>query len=119
MIKLGLVIFGISIIMVGISPVGWLTLIAGPLNAVGFSLLNVNIQSLISLESKADEQGIVMGVAQSFGALARVFGPLTGGTVATLNIALPYITSGIFAIVIFIFGKKSLKLFKSARRSSG
>ena len=118
MIKLGLVIFGITIFLVGVSPFGWLTLIAGPLNAVGFSLLNVNIQSLISLESKADEQGIVMGVAQSFGALARVFGPLTGGTVATLNIALPYVTSGIFTIVILIVGKNSLKLFKSARTTS-
>ncbi len=119
MIKLGLVIFGITVVMVGISPTGWFTLIAGPFTAVGFSLLNVNIQSLISLESKADEQGIAMGVAQSFGALARVFGPLLGGIVATLNIGLPYAISGIFTILILLVGKNSLKLFKTTRSTSG
>ncbi|MBI2028347.1 MAG: MFS transporter [Candidatus Levybacteria bacterium] len=112
MIRLGLVIFGIAVISIGLTPFGWLALIAGPFTSMGFSLLNVNIQSLISLESDPDEQGIVLGVAQSFAALARVFGPLTGGAFASLNIALPYIISGFLSIFILLFGKNYLKLFK-------
>ena len=116
MIKLGFVFFGSAVILLGFSPFGWLALIAGLFTSVGFSLLNVNVQSLISLESDPKEQGIVLGVAQSFASLARVFGPLLGGTLASLNITLPYIMSGLLAFFILLVGKSYLKLFK--RRES-
>lgn len=116
MIKLGLIIFGIAVTFVGLSPFGWFTLIVGPFTSFGFSLLNVNNQSLISLESKSSEQGVVLGVAQSFGSLARVFGPLIGGLLATFHLRLPYIISGIISILIFFIGRNYLKLYKSSTR---
>lgn len=118
LIRLGLVVFGLSIIAVGLSPLSLLLYLIGPFNSIGFSTLNVNIQSLVSLESKPEEQGIVLGVAQSFGALARVFGPLLGGIIGTLNISFPYITSGIIAIVILFVGQGYLKFMHDERRSS-
>ncbi len=111
MVKIGLVIFGIAVVLIGLAPFDWLVLIAGPFTSIGFSLLNVNTQSLISLESDADEQGIVLGVAQSFASLARVFGPLSGGAIASLNAGLPYIASGILTLLILIYSKNYLKLF--------
>src|SRR3989338_5429848 len=112
LVRLSLLVFGISILIVGFSHWGLLTLLVGPFTSFGFSLTNVNVQSLISLESKQEEQGIVLGVAQSFGSMARVIGPLIGGTIATFNLGAPYIISGIFAILILVFGQDYLKYIK-------
>ncbi len=118
LIRLSLLVFGISILIVGFSHWGLLTLFIGPFTSFGFSLTNVNVQSLISLESKQDEQGIVLGVAQSFGSMARVIGPLIGGTIATLNLGAPYIVSGIFTILILVFGQNYLKYIKATRKAT-
>lgn len=115
MIRLGLVVFGIAVMMIGLSPAGWITLLIGPFTSFGFSLLNVNVQSLISLESDADEQGIVLGVTQSFGSLARVIGPLLGGIIGTFNISMPYVISGIISLLILVIGGNSLKLYKTSK----
>jgi|SRR3989344_1419298 len=112
MIKFGLIIFAITIASVGLATKGFLVLLAGPFITFGISLINVNVQSLISLESSPEEQGIVLGVSQSFGSMARVIGPLIGGTIASFNLGAPYIVSGIMAFLIFLFGRKYLKLIK-------
>lgn len=104
MIKIGLIIFCISIIVMGLSPWQWLTILTGLVTPFAVSLIMINTQSLISLESNADEQGVVMGVAQSLGALGRVFGPLIGGIIAVYSLRLPFLVSGIVTILIFLFG---------------
>ena len=48
LIKIGLVAFAAAISLVGLSPLGWLTLSAGAFSSFGFSLMNINTQSLIS-----------------------------------------------------------------------
>jgi len=114
-IKIALIIFGFSTAAIGLMPQGWLAFIFGPFMSFGISLVNVNVQSLISLESKSSEQGIVLGVTQSFGSLARIIGPLVGGVIATFNLSAPYIVSGIFTLFIFIFGQNYLK-YKNAKK---
>ncbi|MBV9824073.1 MAG: MFS transporter [Alphaproteobacteria bacterium] len=47
--------------------------------AIGMGAMQPSINSLISKSAAADEQGEVMGVAQSIGSLARVLGPLIAG----------------------------------------
>lgn len=111
-VRMALLLFGISVTFVGLAPLGWIALVIGPFTAVGFSLVNVGVQSLISLESKAEEQGIVLGVAQSFGSMARVIGPLVGGVIATFNLSLPYFVSGLIAIIILIYSRNYLKQMK-------
>lgn len=118
MIKIGLVIFCISIVLMGTSPFIWLMYIAGILTPFGVSLVMINTQSLISLESKQEEQGIVMGVAQSFASLGRVFGPLIGGTIATISLSLPFVISGIVTVLVLIFGRKSLQFVRDNRKSA-
>jgi multidrug resistance protein len=118
MVRLGILVFGITIAAIGLSPIGWITLVLGPLTSFSFSLINVNVQSLISLESDESEQGIVMGVAQSFGAIARVFGPLAGGIIATFNLSMPYVVSGLLMILILFWGQGYLKFMKASKISS-
>lgn len=117
MIKMGLILFSISITVMGFSPWVWLTIITGLVTPFAVSLMMINTQSLISIESKSEEQGIVMGVAQSFGALGRVFGPLAGGTLALINLSVPFLVSGVMTILILIVGNKYLKVMSSGRNS--
>lgn len=49
-----------------------------PLSVAGFSALNPSLHSLLSINTGADEQGEILGVAQSLSALARIVGPLVG-----------------------------------------
>jgi len=112
-VRLGILTFGIVMIATAIAPFGWIIFLLGIINAFGFSLINIGVQSLISLESKPEEQGIVLGVAQSFGALARVIGPLAGGIIASFNISLPYIVSGIVSIAILAWGQSYLKYMRA------
>src|SRR3989344_4516545 len=79
LIKAGMIIFGIANIGTGIALNEPFLILSGALSAVGFSLVSANLQALISLESRPEQQGTVMGVAQSFAAFARVLGPIIGG----------------------------------------
>lgn len=117
MIKMGLIIFSISIVLMGISPWPALTIITGLITPFAVNLIMVNTQSLISIESKAEEQGIVMGVTQSFGALGRVFGPLIGGMLAVYSLSVPFLVSGVVTILILVFGGKYLKFMSDLRKS--
>ncbi|MEZ4237909.1 MAG: MFS transporter [Myxococcota bacterium] len=58
---------------------GWLGIVGGcVILAVGSSLANPSLASLVSRGSAADEQGSVLGVFQSLSALARATAPATG-----------------------------------------
>jgi multidrug resistance protein len=65
-------------------------LVAVAITAVGNAINNPSLSSLISRCAGMDRQGGVLGVAQSFGALARIFGPLVGNALLALGEAAPY-----------------------------
>ena len=117
MIKIGLIIFSASIVVMGLSPWQWLTIVVGALTPFAVSLMMINTQSLISLESKPEEQGIVLGVAQSFGSLGMVFGPLLGGVIGVYSLSLPFILSGIVTLGIFFFGQSYLQFIHQQRKA--
>jgi DHA1 family tetracycline resistance protein-like MFS transporter len=50
-----------------------------PISSVGNALLNPSLSAATSKRGRADRQGGTLGVQQSAGALARVFGPITAG----------------------------------------
>ena len=56
---------------------------AAAMLALGSSLANPSLQSLISRATSPDEQGAILGVNQSFSALARAIAPATGGLLYT------------------------------------
>jgi MFS family permease len=57
-----------------------LMLVSLTLSVVGFAFLTPSIQALISRRSDPERQGEVLGVNQSFSALARILGPFLGLT---------------------------------------
>jgi MFS transporter, DHA1 family, tetracycline resistance protein len=73
-------------------------LLALALLAVGTALTRPPLFGLLSNLTPANEQGETIGVAQSAGALARIFGPLFAVTLYTRIPSLPYVVCGALAL---------------------
>ncbi len=69
-------------------------LLALALLSVGSSLTRAPVFGLLSNLTPANEQGGTIGVAQSAGALARIFGPIFAASLYVHVPALPYIVCG-------------------------
>ena len=68
--------------------------------ALGMGLMQPSLNSLISRQAGAEEQGEVMGVSQSVGSLSRVLGPFAAGfSFAALGRDSPYFL-GVLLVVI-------------------
>jgi DHA1 family tetracycline resistance protein-like MFS transporter len=79
----------------------------------GIGILNTVLPSFISKRTPADEQGGMLGVAQSVGSIARIPGPLVGGLIAEfvgLNVA--FLLSAALLMICFFLG---FKLFRAHR----
>jgi multidrug resistance protein len=70
-----------------------LLLVAIGMLSVGNGLNNPSLSSLISRAAPGQQQGGVLGVSQSFGALARVVGPLFGTWTLAFGNTAPYVTA--------------------------
>lgn len=73
-------------------------LIVLALLAIGSGLNRPPVFGLISIYSSPHEQGANLGVAQSFGALARILGPLFASGLFFVHEALPYLICGAIAL---------------------
>jgi sugar phosphate permease len=83
--------FGVALGMAGLIGVAYVSpamgfgaamtvlLVAGAINAVGRSLQQPTLSSLLSKFSERNEQGLVFGMYHGLGSLARVFGPIVAG----------------------------------------
>jgi MFS family permease len=87
-------------------------LIVLALLAIGSGLNRPPVFGMISLNSSPDEQGANLGVAQSFGALARILGPIFASSLFFIHPALPYLICGGIALMTafvalrFLCGKR-------------
>ena len=78
-------------------PWGLLLLVVGGL-AIGSGLTRPPLFGMLSHLTPADEQGATLGVAQSAGALARVFGPPCAGLLFDRHPSWPYVLCGVLAL---------------------
>ncbi|HEY8505123.1 MAG TPA: MFS transporter [Gemmataceae bacterium] len=99
---------GVAVVTTGTMPGDWhltwflLTLACA---VFGFAFLTPSVQALISRRTAADRQGEVLGVNQSFAALARILGPLIGLTLfgSTETHMLPYVfAAALLAVVLLL-----------------
>jgi multidrug resistance protein len=68
----------------------------------GHGCTNPSISSLISQSASTEDQGSILGVAQSLASLARILGPVWGGfTFDALGFQYPYLCGGLFMAVAF------------------
>lgn len=86
--------------------------------AVGSSLINPSLSSLISKAANAQEQGSTLGVSQGLGSLARALGPFCGLMTFAVAPQIPYlISSTIYASLLF-FGAQLIRETKQTQSSS-
>lgn len=71
--------------------------------AIGSGLNRPPVFGLISLSSSAHEQGANLGVAQSFGSLARILGPIFASILFFVHPSLPYLICGGIALLTSFF----------------
>src|SRR5262249_8773111 len=96
-----LIFTSLLIFAVGLAMLPFQTHLAGLLVAlavlaIGSGINRPPVFGLISLKSSPHEQGANLGVAQSFGSLARIFGPMFATAAFQIKPSLPYlICSGI------------------------
>ena len=86
--------------------------------AIGTSLARAPIFGLLSNLSLATEQGVNIGVAQSAGSLARIFGPIFAATLLETHVALPYLSCAVISLLTCLVAWKRLGLPKSSSSST-
>ena len=94
-----LIFISLLVFAVGLAALPYQTTLTGllvvlALLAIGSGLNRPPVFGMISLNSPADEQGANLGVAQSFGSLARILGPGFANTLFFVDIKLPYVICG-------------------------
>ncbi len=112
-VKLGeekLIILGPLLLCVGVLLTPILASIPGfgfatILVALGVGITNTAIPGFISLMTPPERQGSTLGVTQSIGSIARIFGPIISGFITELyGVQLPFYVSGALLLIPFILG---------------
>ncbi|WP_428940810.1 MFS transporter [Fontivita pretiosa] len=80
----------------------WILIVGGATYAVGRSIQQPTIQSLVSKSSDPREQGTTFGLFQGTGTIARVIGPIIAGAIYTRHVTAPLFTAA--AIVALAAG---------------
>jgi MFS family permease len=80
MVRLGTAAYAIGLLGLAFAPSFAFVVAATTLNAIGVAVFSANLPSLFSRSAAAHERGLVLGLFQSTGALARFIGPSYAGT---------------------------------------
>ena len=108
-IKIGMFGSAIALILIGLADNYWSLLVTIGLFVFITALLTPAISSLTSKRAET-QQGMAMGLSNSFMSLGRIAGPLLAGFVFDLNLILPFISGalvmlfGFFASLIWLRG---------------
>ena len=73
--------------------------------AVGVGITNTAVPGFISLMTPPERQGSSLGITQSIGSIARIFGPVIGGYIAEFySVQASFYVSGVILLIPFIIG---------------
>jgi len=89
-------------VLLAYTPMMWVLLMAGGVNALGRSLQGPTLSSLLSKYSDPREQGVVFGMYHGLSSLARVFGPLIAGLAYTAHAshAGQFVVAGVMVLLV-------------------
>lgn len=112
LIVMSLILTGISLAPLPFAKTWMFLLTALAGLAIGSSLVRPPVFGLISLLSPANEQGATIGVAQSAGSLARIFGPIFAGVAFQYRQELPYLACAVVAVIAGLIAMVKLDAVK-------
>ncbi len=109
----GLITVSLFLTAASLAPLPFVTswgalLVVLGLLAIGSSLARPPIFGLISILTPSGEQGATIGVAQSFGSLARIAGPIFAGALFHFNAKIPYLACAGVSLVAALLAWKKL-----------
>lgn len=108
-IMIGLVLMAVGIVMLPFTPMAYLwtySTIGIILISVGNGIVNPNLTTLVSRNVEAQNQGLILGIYQSLGALARIIGPVLGSIIYSIYWVLPFVLAPIIYILNSIWFKR-------------
>ena len=108
LIFVSLIIFAIGLVGLPFAKNIWEILSVLTILAIGSGLNRPPVFGMISLSSSPHEQGANLGVAQSFGSLARILGPIFASTLFFVKPSLPYVICGGIALLTGLFAWQRL-----------
>jgi MFS transporter, DHA1 family, tetracycline resistance protein len=97
----------------------WLLLLTLAALAIGSGLTRPPLFGLLSVLTPPDQQGATIGVAQSAGSLARIFGPMFAGAFFEAHPALPYLTCAAIAAITGLVAWTRLVKRRTSQNSLG
>ena len=80
------------------------------------SIAQTMITTILSAETDEKSQGTIMGLNASYQSVGMIIGPILGGLVATISIALPFLIGSI--LVLVCFGLSSLVLQRGVKKEA-
>ena len=92
-----------TLVFIGFHPIFWLMIGCGALNAVGRSMQTPTLFALVSKNSDPKQQGVVFGLNQGLGSLARVIGPIVGGALYAVHPTGPFALAAGLAMVVCVW----------------
>jgi len=105
-LSIGLVCSVIGFLGIGFASVPWMLYLALVFTAMGSGLVNPSTSGLISLYAGADEQGRVLGIFRSLGALSRAVTPVLAGLLYwSLGSKFLYVLSAITTVATFYLAR--------------
>ncbi|MBZ0266215.1 MFS transporter [bacterium] len=109
LVRMGLGFLGCGLLLIGSSSIVGISLqmtilFSGVSSAaIGFALCLPVLSSLVSVETRPELQGKILGVLMSFSSLGRMFAPVIGGVVyQQISPAAPFWLGGILALAAVI-----------------
>jgi MFS transporter, DHA1 family, tetracycline resistance protein len=101
--------------VVGFEPTLLILLLGGAVNAIGRSLQTPTLYALISHHSDPKEQGLVFGLNQGLGSIARVIGPIVAAAAYRIHVSGPFVVGG---TIVLLAGLWTLALRLKSRESA-
>ncbi len=106
LLLVGLVINAFAMAAFPFSPsYGFYFVLALPL-ALGSSLINPSLSSLISKSASSHQQGSTLGISQGLGSLARAAGPFCGLMTFAYHPAYPYLIASIISVWLWWLNRR-------------
>ena len=100
----GLVLIGLGLVLLPFARAVPALAVATAALALGMGAMQPSLNSLISRRAGKDEQGGVLGVAQSVGSLSRVLGPIIAGSLfAGLGRSSPFLWGALLVSLSLVF----------------